>query len=342
MMVRGLASPATMGCVVRGRFEARRLLPLALLVAGCGADLTKITACTWEQTDTQECDDQCLDMGTGSGSREVCRENLYENDGVPGCGGTTVYYNSEEDSCYVCDGDGTGGTFLSRHMIDYCSEITACADGWQPSADGRDCDPSPTPAPTAAPVPAPTSGCASHYTFVANNLASSLYAGETTAASTADCCEACDGSSYECLAVEYKASTGACWFLYADWSFYLSASTAQSSGWEGCLRSDGVAVSKNVDSSGAALIADGAASLRAAARSAATAPRRRCATARRCSRPRSRARSSRGAASCGARRPRRRGGRPRGSYASSTPTSSSTGAFTKRAKSSSPTSRGPS
>ncbi|KAK7241265.1 hypothetical protein SO694_00050040 [Aureococcus anophagefferens] len=155
-MVRGLASPATMGCVVRGRFEARRLLPLALLVAGCGADLTKITACTWEQTGTQECDDQCLDMGTGSGSREVCRENLYENDGVPGCGGTTMYYNSKEDSCYVCDGDGTSGTLFTRHKIDYCSEITACADGWQPSADGRDCDPSPTPAPTAAPVPAPT------------------------------------------------------------------------------------------------------------------------------------------------------------------------------------------
>ncbi|EGB02887.1 hypothetical protein AURANDRAFT_68472, partial [Aureococcus anophagefferens] len=145
-----------MGCVVRGRFEARRLLPLALLVAGCGADLTKITACTWEQTGTQECDDQCLDMGTGSGSREVCRENLYENDGVPGCGGTTMYYNSKEDSCYVCDGDGTSGTLFTRHKIDYCSEITACADGWQPSADGRDCDPSPTPAPTAAPVPAPT------------------------------------------------------------------------------------------------------------------------------------------------------------------------------------------
>ena len=146
MKVHKLASPATMG--VRGRFEARRLLSLALLVAGCGAD-----------------------------------------------------------------------------------------------ADG----------------------CASHSTFVANNLASSLYAGETTAASTADCCEACDGSSYECLAVEYKASTGACWFLYADWSFYLSASTAQSSGWEGCLRSDGVAVSKDVDSSGAALVADGAASLEACA-----------------------------------------------------------------------------
>ncbi|EGB02582.1 hypothetical protein AURANDRAFT_68747, partial [Aureococcus anophagefferens] len=45
---------------------------------------------------------------------------------------------------------------FTRHKIDYCSEITACADGWQPSADGRDCDPSPTPAPTAAPVPAPT------------------------------------------------------------------------------------------------------------------------------------------------------------------------------------------
>ncbi|KAH8065100.1 hypothetical protein JL722_2004 [Aureococcus anophagefferens] len=67
-----------------------------------------------------------------------------------------MYYNSKEDSCYVCDGDGTSGTLFTRHKIDYCSEITACADGWQPSADGRDCDPSPTPAPTAAPVPAPT------------------------------------------------------------------------------------------------------------------------------------------------------------------------------------------
>ena len=152
-----------MGCSPKA--AARGLLALALLAAGCGADLTKITACTWEQTDTQECDDQCLDMGTGSGSREVCREHLYENDGVPGCGGTTMYYNSEEDSCYVCDGDGTGDTLRSRHTIDYCSGITACADGWQPSADGRDCDPSPTLAPTATPQPTVTPTLVAHYSF---------------------------------------------------------------------------------------------------------------------------------------------------------------------------------
>ena len=144
-----------MGCV-RGRFEARRLLPLALLVAGCGADLTKIAGCAWEQTSTQECDSNCLDMGTGSGSREACREGLYENDGVPDCGGRSMYYNSNDDSCYVCDGDGTSGTLFTRHTIDYCSEITACADGWQPSADGQDCDPVPTPRPTLQPVAPPT------------------------------------------------------------------------------------------------------------------------------------------------------------------------------------------
>ncbi|KAH8057901.1 hypothetical protein JL722_6442 [Aureococcus anophagefferens] len=144
-----------MGCY-RGRFEARRLLPLALLVASCGADLTKIAGCAWEETSTQECDSNCLDMGTGSGSREACREGLYENDGVPDCGGRSMYYNSNDDSCYVCDGDGTSGTLFTRHTIDYCSEITACADGWQPSADGQDCDPVPTPRPTLQPVAPPT------------------------------------------------------------------------------------------------------------------------------------------------------------------------------------------
>ncbi|KAH8066918.1 hypothetical protein JL721_7909 [Aureococcus anophagefferens] len=66
-----------------------------------------------------------------------------------------MYYNSKEDSCSCATATARRHAF-TRHKIDYCSEITACADGWQPSADGRDCDPSPTPAPTAAPVPAPT------------------------------------------------------------------------------------------------------------------------------------------------------------------------------------------
>ncbi|KAH8088776.1 concanavalin A-like lectin/glucanase [Aureococcus anophagefferens] len=85
----------------------RGLLALALLAAGCGADLTKITACTWEQKGTQECDTVCLDLGTGSGHREVCRENLYEN--ADNTCGLTMYYNSGNDGCKICDGDDTGG-----------------------------------------------------------------------------------------------------------------------------------------------------------------------------------------------------------------------------------------
>ena len=90
-----------MGCSPKG--AARGLLALALLAAGCGADLTKITACTWEQKGTQECDTVCLDLGTGSGHREVCRENLYEN--ADNTCGLTMYYNSNNDGCKICDGE---------------------------------------------------------------------------------------------------------------------------------------------------------------------------------------------------------------------------------------------
>ena len=133
---------------------ARGLLALALLAAGCGADLTKITACTWEQQGTQECDTVCLDLGTGSGHREVCRENLYEN--ADNTCGLTMYYNSNNDGCKICDGDGTSGTLYTRHKIDICSTITSCSAGYEPSSDGQDCDPSPTPAPAPSPTPAPT------------------------------------------------------------------------------------------------------------------------------------------------------------------------------------------
>ncbi|KAH8050192.1 hypothetical protein JL721_11453 [Aureococcus anophagefferens] len=132
----------------------RGLLALALLAAGCGADLTKITACTWEQKGTQECDTVCLDLGTGSGHREVCRENLYEN--ADNTCGLTMYYNSGNDGCKICDGDDTDGTIYTRHKIDICSTITSCSAGYEPSSDGQDCDPSPTPAPTTSPTPAPT------------------------------------------------------------------------------------------------------------------------------------------------------------------------------------------
>ncbi|KAH8069617.1 hypothetical protein JL720_11918 [Aureococcus anophagefferens] len=132
----------------------RGLLALALLAAGCGADLTKITACTWEQKGTQECDTVCLDLGTGSGHREVCRENLYEN--ADNTCGLTMYYNSGNDGCKICDGDDTDGRIYTRHKIDICSTITSCSAGYEPSSDGQDCDPSPTPAPTTSPTPAPT------------------------------------------------------------------------------------------------------------------------------------------------------------------------------------------
>ena len=141
-----------MGCSPKA--AARGLLALALLAAGCGADLTKITACTWEQQGTQECDTVCLDLGTGSGHREVCRENLYEN--ADNTCGLTMYYNSNNDGCKICDGDGTSGTLYTRHKIDICSTITSCSAGYEPSSDGQDCDPSPTPAPAPSPTPAPT------------------------------------------------------------------------------------------------------------------------------------------------------------------------------------------
>ncbi|KAH8048253.1 hypothetical protein JL722_12658 [Aureococcus anophagefferens] len=148
-----------MGCSPKA--AARGLLALALLAAGCGADLTKITACTWEQKGTQECDTVCLDLGTGSGHREVCRENLYEN--ADNTCGLTMYYNSNNDGCKICDGDGTSGTLYTRHKIDICSTITSCSAGYEPSSDGQDCDPSPTPAPTA--TPQPTHPLVAHYSF---------------------------------------------------------------------------------------------------------------------------------------------------------------------------------
>ena len=100
---------------------------------------------------------------------------------------------------------------------------------------------------TPAPTPMPTMACSPTYTAVYSNMASSIYAGETTATSTADCCDACDGSDYECLAIEYNPSTQVCWFLYADWSFYIQAEAyVQTAPWEGCLKSDGEFVSKNI------------------------------------------------------------------------------------------------
>ena len=100
--------------------------------------------------------------------------------------------------------------------------------------------------PTATSMP--TMACSPTYTAVYSNIATLTYAGETTATSTADCCDACDASDYECLAIEYNPSTQVCWFNYADWGFYIQAEATemQTAPWEGCLKSDGEVVSKDI------------------------------------------------------------------------------------------------
>lgn len=160
------------------------------------------------------------------------------------------------------------GTSTTDHAG--CASSTATITYRAPSArtsrnDGMNCPnavatipktlaptPVPTPQPTPVPTPAPTSmpamACSPTYTAVYSNIKSPSYAEETTATSIADCCDACDGSDYECLAIEYNPSTQVCWLLFANWGFYIrgEATEMQPAPWEACLKSDGEFVSKNI------------------------------------------------------------------------------------------------
>ena len=100
-----------------------------------GADLSKITSCSWTKDAMARCETEYLTM-SDQDNEDDCNLQLFENGA--NILGRAMYWNSNSDACIVCEGTAKDWTIYTRHRVHVC-EITGCSSGYYPASDGTDC-----------------------------------------------------------------------------------------------------------------------------------------------------------------------------------------------------------